>query len=267
MSPEQAAGNLEELGPASDVYSLGATLYHLLCGRPPFLKEELGETLARIASGQFPRPSELKPATPRGLEAICLKAMALRPADRYASARLLADDLEHWLADEPVAAAPDGLGERISRFGRRHKGLLRAAAAAFVLVTAISVAAALLIDRQRREKERLADEKSALGDEKSALAERNLNLANAEREARELADGRAEELQSSLARSRFDAGVREYDAGVREYDTGAVRTGLTFLLEACTAAPPGDPYIASYKRVLIDRCMDGGRLLAPADAA
>jgi hypothetical protein len=253
MSPEQAAGNLEELGPASDVYSLGATLYHLLCGRPPFLKEELGETLARIASGQFPRPSELKPATPRGLEAICLKAMALRPADRYASARLLADDLEHWLADEPVAAAPDGLGERISRFGRRHKGLLRAAAAAFVLVTAISVAAALLIDRQRREKERLADEKSALG-------ERNLNLANAERDARELADRRVLQLQSSLARSRFDAGVREYD-------TGAVRTGLTFLLEACTAAPPGDPYIASYKRVLIDRCMDGGRLLAPADAA
>ena len=104
MSPEQAAGKLEELGPPSDVYSLGATLYHILAGQGPFEGRNVTEILQKIQRGEFPKPSQIKPETPRALEAIGLQAMSLLPKDRYASPKLLADDIEHWLADEPVRA-------------------------------------------------------------------------------------------------------------------------------------------------------------------
>ena len=76
----------------------------LLVGKPPFERDDLGEMLQRVQRGEFPRPRELNRSLPAALEAICLRAMALKPADRYPSARALADDIEHWLADERVAA-------------------------------------------------------------------------------------------------------------------------------------------------------------------
>ena len=103
MSPEQAAGRLDQLGPASDVYSLGATLYCLLTGQPP-LEGDVGEVLRRAQRGEFPPPRQVNPSVPAALEAVCLKAMAMKPEDRYASPRALADDVERWLADEPVSA-------------------------------------------------------------------------------------------------------------------------------------------------------------------
>src|SRR5205823_2236305 len=107
MSPEQAAGRLDQLGPASDVYSLGATLYCLLTGQAPFPDPRdvgEGEVLNKVQRGEFPAPRKIKAGTPPVLEAICLKAMALRPEDRYATPRALAEDIEHWLGDEPVSA-------------------------------------------------------------------------------------------------------------------------------------------------------------------
>ena len=87
MSPEQAAGDLEHLGPRSDVYSLGATLYCLLTGRPPFEGDDLGAILRGVQAGDFPAPRALDPTIDRALEAVCLKAMALKPEDRYATPR------------------------------------------------------------------------------------------------------------------------------------------------------------------------------------
>jgi hypothetical protein len=151
MSPEQAAGKLEELGPASDVYSLGATLYHVLCGKPPFEKEELAEILAKVQRGDFSKPRSVVAEIPTALEAICLKAMTLNPVDRYQTARSLADDLEHWLADEPVTAAPDRFGDRLSRFARKHRGYVRAGAVAVMLAGMLAAAgvALVLINEQR----------------------------------------------------------------------------------------------------------------------
>jgi hypothetical protein len=89
MSPEQAAGRLEQLGPTSDVYSLGAILYCLLTGRPPYLETSLERTLVQVQLGEFPPPRQVKPEVSGALEAICLRAMSLSPADRYSSPREL----------------------------------------------------------------------------------------------------------------------------------------------------------------------------------
>jgi serine/threonine protein kinase len=140
MSPEQAAGRLDLLGPASDVYSLGATLYCLLTGKAPFADKDTGVVLQKVQRGEFPTPSQLEAAVPPALEAICLKAMARQSEDRYVSPRALADDIEHWLADEPVSAWPEPVTVKAGRWMRRHKPLVSGAAAA-VLVGLIGLTA------------------------------------------------------------------------------------------------------------------------------
>ena len=104
MCPEQATGDLESLGPRSDVYALGATLYCLLTGQPPCDGDDVGEVLRKVQRGEFARPRQRDPAIDPALEAVCTKAMTLDPADRYATSRALADDIERWMADEPVSA-------------------------------------------------------------------------------------------------------------------------------------------------------------------
>jgi eukaryotic-like serine/threonine-protein kinase len=140
MSPEQAAGDLDLLGPRSDVYSLGATLYCLLTGKPPFEGEDLGAIMQGVRTGRFPPPRAVDPSIDRALEAVCLKAMAARPVDRYASCRALADDIERWGADEPVSAWREPAARRARRWMRRNRTAVTTAAAA-VLVALVGTAA------------------------------------------------------------------------------------------------------------------------------
>jgi serine/threonine-protein kinase len=135
MSPEQAAGRWDVIGPASDVYGLGATLYCLLTGRAPFQEPSLTSLLAEVIAGDFPPPRRVRPGLPAALEAVCLKAMARQPAGRYASALALAADVEHWLADEPVTAYRESFPVRLARWRRRHRTLV--AVAAVLLLTAV----------------------------------------------------------------------------------------------------------------------------------
>jgi serine/threonine-protein kinase len=155
MSPEQASGQWGQVGPASDIYSLGAILYKLLTGQPPFAGAAVQEKLEKVKRGEFPPPRTVKPC-PRALEAVCLKAMALRPEERYPTALALAADVEHWLADEPVGAWPEPWRVRAWRWVKRHPSWVTGSVAAVLLAAVVTAALGLVQAAREREKQESA---------------------------------------------------------------------------------------------------------------
>jgi serine/threonine protein kinase len=135
MSPEQGEARWEFVGPSSDVFSLGAILYAILTGEAPYSRTR-GDVLDRVRRCEFLKPRQVKPAMSRPLEAICLKAMAKTPTDRYATALDIAMDVKRWLADEPVSAWREPVPWRARRWTRRHRTLVTTTAA----VLAVSLA-------------------------------------------------------------------------------------------------------------------------------
>jgi len=133
IAPEQAAGK-KDIGPPADVYALGAILYELLTGRPPFRGETPMDTMLQVMSDEPVPPSRLQPKVARDLETICLKCLEKNPAKRYPSAEALADDLRRFINDEPIQARPISLAGRGMKWARRSPAL-----AALVLVVALAV--------------------------------------------------------------------------------------------------------------------------------
>ncbi|MCA9067577.1 MAG: protein kinase [Planctomycetaceae bacterium] len=137
MAPEQATGERNEITTATDVYGLGAVLYTLMTGRPPFRDETVLKTIEKVRHHRPAPPSSLRPNVSKDLEAICLKCLEKNAGDRYASAAGLARDLEHFLHREPVVARPVGAIVRFARWGRKHPGLVVLSCLTFLLLGTI----------------------------------------------------------------------------------------------------------------------------------
>lgn len=151
MSPEQAAGNSASAGPASDIYALGATLYFLLVGRPPHQGANVRALCESARTGDFPTPRQMLPDVPAPLDAICRRALALRPEQRHASAQDLAEELESWLADEPVSSYREPRRQRLVRWLRKHPRITTGAGVACVLGAAVLTASLAVYDRVNRQ--------------------------------------------------------------------------------------------------------------------
>jgi tetratricopeptide (TPR) repeat protein len=215
MSPEQAQGDLEHFGPHSDVYSLGATLYCLLSGKPPVEGDDVGHMLRAVQKGEFPRPRQFDPTIDRSLEAVCLKAMSRKPEDRYASPRALAADLERWMADEPVDAWREPVSRRAQRWARRHRTGVTTSAAVLLMALAGTAAVSAV---QTRANSQLKTANAALG----AANEREAARFNLAIEAIKLFHGEIsedlllKEKQFDRLRSRLLRGAAEFYGKLEE---------------------------------------------------
>ncbi|MFZ4732927.1 MAG: protein kinase domain-containing protein, partial [Pirellulales bacterium] len=223
MAPEQATGDLERAGPPTDVYGLGATLYNILTGRSAFQGAPT-EFLPDVIRGIFPRPRQVNPGVAPALEAICLKAMAREPADRYPSAKALAGDIERWLADEPVAVYREPWTKRASRFAKRHRTAMTAVGA--VAATAVMWIAAgyVIVSGQLAETERARMVATRGRDELAVKVQETLEVIDtfllrmaadewarfpgSEVARREMAEKAIRKLQDIQANSSEDNGLR-----------------------------------------------------------
>jgi eukaryotic-like serine/threonine-protein kinase len=160
MAPEQAEGRSSDVGPAADIYALGAILYELLTGRPPFRTETAVETLRQVIAQDPVPPSRLNAAVPRDVETICLKCLEKDPRRRYASALAFAEDLQRFGRNEPIVARPVGPTERALRWTQRHPTAAALVATALALL-GLAIGGGVWLVQQRAE--RRAELRSEVG--------------------------------------------------------------------------------------------------------
>ncbi len=209
MPPEQAEGNWQAVGAPSDVYAIGAILYQLLTGRPPFLGATRIETLIQVRTQEPVAPRLLVPGIERDLETICLKCLQKDPAKRYATARDLADDLGRYLRREPIVARPIGPIARLSRWSKRNPKLARLAAVVFLLLSVLAVGS-------------------------------TVGVIVVGRYASQASDAR-EDTERALVKSQHSLALNYLHRGVLSCEERRTATGVSLLLEGYNAAPTEDP--------------------------
>src|SRR5207237_355385 len=170
---EQAAGKSKAVGRPADIYALGAVLYELLTGRPPFVGETKVDTIQQVQTAEPVSPGRLRPKIPRDLETICLKCLEKEPDKRYASAAALAADLGRFLAGEPIIARPASAWEHTVKWARRRPAVA-ALLAVIMLVFSVGMVGIIWQWQEARLARGVADEKAQTAIAASEQAKRNL---------------------------------------------------------------------------------------------
>jgi WD40 repeat protein/serine/threonine protein kinase len=255
MPPEQAAGKRDEVGPASDVYGLGAVLYTLVTGRPPFQSANPLDTLRQVREAEPAAPRLLNPGIDRDLETIILKCLAKEPAGRYATAQELADDLARFLGGQPIHARPVGRGQRLWRWCRRNPvvaSLTAAVVISLMLGTGIATYFALEARREAahaREKEGLAEAKAREAEDNLALARSRLYISDMRLTQRAWQEGQFERFDELLDEQRPEqTGGTDY-RGFEWYYWQRVRHGELCVLEGHRASVTCVAFSADGKRL------------------
>ncbi len=232
MAPEQAAGKQDEVGPVSDQYSLGVVMYEMLCGERPF--EGPAAAVVSLVIHQEPQsPRTCNASVPRDLETICQKAMAKRPADRYASCSELADDLRRWLNNEPIRARRMGLAERSVKWARRNPALAGMAVVVGTLAAVSSISAFALYRSARQLDDAFAQvglhRESAVEVVEKLKAESEARRTIERQRAQELndANSRRKQLEGDLAAAQNAANKAQSEALRQDYQIAELRSELS----------------------------------------
>jgi serine/threonine protein kinase/Flp pilus assembly protein TadD len=205
MSPEQASGRTEAVGPHSDVYSTGAVLYYLLTQRPPFGAPSLPDLLALVVGQEPVSPRALNPGVPRDLETICLKCLEKEPSRRYASARALAEELGRFNRGEPILARPVSLPEKVWRWRGRNPALAGSiAATALILLVGVFASTWQAVRATRAEREEAQMRRQA-----EAAHELAANEANRAHEVAQFLKDMLAGIDPETAKGRDTTLVRE----------------------------------------------------------
>lgn len=245
MAPEQARGDVDDVGPAADIHALGAILYEMLVGRPPFLGASPYETTMQVVNDEPVRPSRLVPRLPPDIETICLECLHKEPQRRYRDAGALAEDCRRFLAGEPILSRPVSPLQRGWRWCRRNPRFAALMASTLLLLVFVAVGStltALLVDGWRRDAEsarKAAEDARGLAEDRKVAAERAGAEADVQRIAAEEARSRALELarvadeQAGLALSTIQILVDKVQT--RLDDTPGTHGLKTDLLETALA--------------------------------
>ncbi len=256
MAPEQARGRSAEIGPAADVFGLGAILYHLVTGRAPYVGEAAVDAWLSALQVDFPPPRRIQPRIHCDIETICLKAMAEEPARRYASAAAFADDCDRFLCGEPIQARPPAFFYRLGKRLARDRRAVAVAGAALLVVTAVLAGLLPTLSDRKRElawRDSLRPVRDAVRDARpflyipgSAIDEK-LRLA---REAIEVLESRPADDYSPAARAESDAmrGLGWYFVGEPAKAEAALRRAL----ERDPRTPGAAPVLG---RILLERAI------------